>query len=92
MFGSGAQSIKLNPKLFLVDIRNFTNFAQLSFTIGKGFKILVIFLSKGKLWTVGLADLDWLAVWHGFIQLGSVLEAKQKPYRFGLLDSFSMEN
>ena len=92
MFGWVAQRMKLNPKLFLVDIKSFADSAQLSSAIGKSSKILVIFFSKGKLWTVGLADPDRLAIWRGSVQLGSIPKVKQRPHRSGLLDSFSVEN
>ena len=47
-----------NLKLLLINIKSFIDFAQLSFTIGKSSKIFVIFLLKGKLYTVGFTNLD----------------------------------
>ena len=43
MFGLSTQGIKPNTKLFLVDVRSSADFMQLSFAIGKGSKILMIF-------------------------------------------------
>ena len=86
MSGSGAQGMKLNPKLFLVDVRSFADSAQLSSAIGKSSRIFVIFSSKSKLWTVGLADPDWLAIWRGSVQLGWwTLRTWDYPSEFGCL-------
>ena len=46
---SGTQSMRLNPKLFLVDIKSFANSTQLSSAIGKSSRILIILLSEGEL-------------------------------------------
>ena len=49
MSGSGAQGIKPNPKLLLVDVKSFADSAQLSSAIGKSSRILVILSLEGEL-------------------------------------------
>ena len=41
--------MKPNPKHVLVDVRNSADSAQLSSAIDKGYRILVILLSEGKI-------------------------------------------
>ena len=77
MFSSGTQSIRLNPKLFLIDIKSFADNVQLNFAISKNSRILIIFLLEGKLWAVGFAGPDWLATRCNSTQLSFVLKVWQ---------------
>lgn len=49
-------------KLLLIHVKSFIDFMQLSFAIGKSPKIFIILLLKGKLYTIGFANLDWLII------------------------------
>ena len=50
----------------MVDIKSFVDSAQLSFAIGKSFRILMILLLEGKLRTIDFAGPDWLIIGHNF--------------------------